>query len=71
MDKAAFLLEDAREIIVFPYLTLDQLLETANILFLRNQLAIASFYLLFPGHTLYSSLPPLDNDLGVTSDPPA
>lgn len=36
VDGAAFLLEDARETFAIPYLILDQLLETADILSLRN-----------------------------------
>lgn len=57
MDKAAFLLEDAREIAVIPYLILGQLLETTNILSLEINwhLILTSFWLLFPGPILSST----------------
>lgn len=49
-----FLLEDAREIALIPYLILGQLLETTNILSLEDQRALASFWLLVPGPLLSS-----------------
>ena len=54
VDRATFLLEDARKIFAIPWLILDQLLDTTSILLLKSQLALASFWLLFPGPILFS-----------------